>query len=375
MASDEEEVELSRAFAIRDHEARNYGELDFLIGEIIEDVKFGDDQSSGRSLRAGRTGAFLNDFVQEINRFDPDTGQLRWNIRAEVIFNHSKKEASELDVRVGDILIVKETSLDDWWLGELDGHGVVGYFPKNYVRILNNEDDAKDHEDEEGRVQDMISQVVSSYANESYSVLSALKKHHDSQKQAIMIEVKRFRDEEQRKYSLHVERLLKDLRDRDEDIKRLKFDNANLKAKLSSLPSESSPSSLIRPMTPKSLPRDRSRSMAAPPLPSTSTPIRTMHTTPKPQPIKPVWSFPVPRFDRAEVTKTPIPDSVANIEFEIEDVKPNLANVEIKNYPDSSNHIRTGEGDSPASDAKDAKLIIDKENFDEKKNFWNKFQK
>lgn len=373
---EEEEVELSRAYVIRDYIGKSDGELDLFVGEVIEDVKFDEIKSSGRSRRSGHTGTFLTDHVQEINRFDPEDGSFRWNVRAEVTFNYGRKSPNELEIRVGDVLIVKELSDNDWLLGELEGHGIVGYFPRNYVRVLDDEEESQDHEDGGGNSRNLILDALSTYRSQSTLIIQSLVMSHESQKRAIMDEIKRYRDEEQRKYSLHVERLIKELKVRDEDIKKLKFENSNLKVKMSTLES-----SAPRPAAPKTLPKR----LAPPPLPTTMSPgQRPMAYTPpvRAQPVVPVWSFPVPRMDRAEVIKTPIPDSVASIQIEIDDdnnMKPNIT--EAEESISFQEKIRRAASPSvelkkPLDNVAQQDFNVEtKENFDEKKNFWKQFQK
>jgi len=53
---------------------------------------------------------------------------------AEVLYDYTSEEASDLPLRVGERVLVTEKTSSDWWTGEVDGRS--GLFPALYVKLL-----------------------------------------------------------------------------------------------------------------------------------------------------------------------------------------------------------------------------------------------
>ena len=53
-------------------------------------------------------------------------------------FNFNPTRDDELEVFKGQKIIVLEQSEDDWWRGRNDESGAEGWFPSNYVDMVNN---------------------------------------------------------------------------------------------------------------------------------------------------------------------------------------------------------------------------------------------
>jgi len=58
------------------------------------------------------------------------------SIVVRVDFDYTKSEPNELTIRAGDLITVIDNEDEIWWFGDLNGE--LGYFPANYVTVLNN---------------------------------------------------------------------------------------------------------------------------------------------------------------------------------------------------------------------------------------------
>ena len=57
-------------------------------------------------------------------------------LQAEASWDFRAASEHELDLLAGDILSVTEKTNSEWWFGENTTTHRVGYFPKDYVRVL-----------------------------------------------------------------------------------------------------------------------------------------------------------------------------------------------------------------------------------------------
>ncbi len=57
-------------------------------------------------------------------------------LKAEASWDFRAASEQELDLLAGDILSVTEKTNNEWWFGENTTTHRVGYFPKDYVRVL-----------------------------------------------------------------------------------------------------------------------------------------------------------------------------------------------------------------------------------------------
>ncbi|XP_049585955.1 SH3 domain-containing protein 21 isoform X1 [Syngnathus scovelli] len=159
----------------------NDDELQLVVGETLEIISEIED-GWWMGIKNGRVGAFPCNFVREIlvapkgessNYFSSRAGQRpSWNhgkhndskarpklsdavfskeisqratIRSkaktvveccQVMFNYKAKAEDELDLKIGDVVVIlrKETEDDGWWEGELNGR--CGFFPDNFVMVI-----------------------------------------------------------------------------------------------------------------------------------------------------------------------------------------------------------------------------------------------
>jgi hypothetical protein len=54
--------------------------------------------------------------------------------RARVLHAYAATKPGELSLAKGDVVMLLDQSLDDWWRGEVRGQ--TGFFPRDYVTVL-----------------------------------------------------------------------------------------------------------------------------------------------------------------------------------------------------------------------------------------------
>eukprot|EP01119_Soliformovum_irregulare_P010790 TRINITY_DN265_c0_g7_i2.p1 TRINITY_DN265_c0_g7~~TRINITY_DN265_c0_g7_i2.p1 ORF type:complete len:813 (+),score=293.46 TRINITY_DN265_c0_g7_i2:14-2452(+) len=77
---------------------------------------------------------------------DQVKGQTR---KVKAMHNYAAMSESEVNLKQGDVVKLLSTEDDEWWEGEIDGK--VGFFPKNYVVEVNEEQERKVKEETEKR--------------------------------------------------------------------------------------------------------------------------------------------------------------------------------------------------------------------------------
>ncbi|XP_068426223.1 SH3 domain-containing protein 21 isoform X2 [Clinocottus analis] len=141
----------------------NEDELHLVVGETIEIIREIED-GWWMGVKNGRFGAFPSNFVKEIfvspkdskhNEgkarpkltdavFNKEISQ-RTSVRSktkhvveccQVMFEFKAKTDDELDLKIGDVVVIlrKETEDEGWWEGELNGRS--GFFPDNFVMLI-----------------------------------------------------------------------------------------------------------------------------------------------------------------------------------------------------------------------------------------------
>ncbi|KAM6995007.1 SH3 domain-containing protein 21 isoform 1-T1 [Tautogolabrus adspersus] len=141
----------------------NEDELMLVVGETIEIIREIED-GWWMGMKNGKVGAFPSNFVKEIfvspkegkhNEgkarpkltdavFSKEISQ-RASVRnkakqkvecCQVMFDYKAKAEDELDLKMGDMVVIlrKETEDEGWWEGELNGR--CGFFPDNYVMVI-----------------------------------------------------------------------------------------------------------------------------------------------------------------------------------------------------------------------------------------------
>ncbi|CAF1022275.1 unnamed protein product [Brachionus calyciflorus] len=68
--------------------------------------------------------------------------------KAKCVYNYKATMTDELNIKIDDIIVLTQCSEDETWLeGTLNG--LTGWFPSNYVQILDEQQDVKRHENED----------------------------------------------------------------------------------------------------------------------------------------------------------------------------------------------------------------------------------
>ncbi|XP_061530052.1 SH3 domain-containing protein 21 isoform X1 [Phycodurus eques] len=141
----------------------NEDELQLVVGEKVEIISEIED-GWWMGIKNGNVGAFPSNFVREIfvapkdgkhndskarpklsdAVFSKEISQ-RATVRSkaknvveccQVMFDYKAKATDELDLKIGDVVVIlrKETEDDGWWEGELSGR--CGFFPDNFVMVI-----------------------------------------------------------------------------------------------------------------------------------------------------------------------------------------------------------------------------------------------
>eukprot|EP00742_Colponemidia_sp_Colp-10_P007701 GILJ01008301.1.p1 GENE.GILJ01008301.1~~GILJ01008301.1.p1 ORF type:complete len:952 (+),score=132.75 GILJ01008301.1:36-2891(+) len=113
-----------------------------IVGRAIQD-SYATEEShvtilEGQSViihQQDETGWWLGEANGKLGWF-PSTAVelLKPKLIARATFDYTHQDAGELDLKVGEIVEIKEKDDSGWWLGECNGH--VGVFPYNYVEII-----------------------------------------------------------------------------------------------------------------------------------------------------------------------------------------------------------------------------------------------
>uniref|UniRef100_A0A3Q2YZ52 SH3 domain containing 21 n=1 Tax=Hippocampus comes TaxID=109280 RepID=A0A3Q2YZ52_HIPCM len=126
----------------------NEDELQLVVGETVEILSEIED-GWWMGIKNGSVGAFPSNFVREIFvapkgapktpsrllRLTTDRGPALVEC-CQVMFDYKAKAEDELDLKIGDVVVIlrKETEDDGWWEGELNGR--CGFFPDNFVMVI-----------------------------------------------------------------------------------------------------------------------------------------------------------------------------------------------------------------------------------------------
>ncbi|XP_019738328.1 SH3 domain-containing protein 21, partial [Hippocampus comes] len=141
----------------------NEDELQLVVGETVEILSEIED-GWWMGIKNGSVGAFPSNFVREIFVAPKDSkhndGKARPKLSdavfskeisqratvrskaknvvecCQVMFDYKAKAEDELDLKIGDVVVIlrKETEDDGWWEGELNGR--CGFFPDNFVMVI-----------------------------------------------------------------------------------------------------------------------------------------------------------------------------------------------------------------------------------------------
>ncbi|XP_062511449.1 SH3 domain-containing kinase-binding protein 1-like isoform X2 [Corticium candelabrum] len=125
-----------------EYEKENDDELTLRVGDIITNV---DQQDGGwwEGNLNGIRGVFPDNFVEVIQKSAPPArppdasraAKKEW--RAKVTYSYAAENEDELDLEVGDEVVVTNQEEEGWWEGIMNGRR--GVFPSNFVETIDEE--------------------------------------------------------------------------------------------------------------------------------------------------------------------------------------------------------------------------------------------
>lgn len=118
---------------------RKEGELTINKGDI---VKVTDHHKPGwwKGELNGIVGKFPSNYCKIIEMTEDSKSDVKTvkpkaqPLKVLVMYNFTKRKESELTIKRGDIVTVREQSKSGWWKGDVNGE--VGKFPSNYCKIV-----------------------------------------------------------------------------------------------------------------------------------------------------------------------------------------------------------------------------------------------